>query len=201
MAAAADAASASGLQTPRSQVVSSDQAAAAADELASHPTEAERDHLARSPGSELVSAQPGEVADAPRTMQTNGSDAPTRSLSNPQVPQGSATEPQRPPMKAGSMTSQLNPDEIAAVLSRGSNFLKAGDFAAARILFRRAAESGSASAALMLGKTFDPLFLHELGAVGIEPDLAQCRQWYQKAVELGSEAAVRRLANLAQTGQ
>jgi TPR repeat protein len=53
----------------------------------------------------------------------------------------------------------------------------------------------------MLGKTFDPLFLHELGTVGIEPDLAQCRQWYQKAVELGSEAAAQRLANLAQKGR
>jgi TPR repeat protein len=53
----------------------------------------------------------------------------------------------------------------------------------------------------MLGKTFDPLFLRELGAVGIQPDIAQSRQWYEKAAELGSDAAAQRLANLAQTGR
>jgi TPR repeat protein len=53
----------------------------------------------------------------------------------------------------------------------------------------------------MLAKTFDPLFLHQIGAIGIEPDVAKCRKWYQKAVELGSEAAAQRLANLAQTGE
>jgi TPR repeat protein len=78
--------------------------------------------------------------------------------------------------------------------------LKSGDFAAARPLLRRAADAGSADAALMLGETFDPLAMHELGAVGIQPDIAQARQWYQKAAELGSDAAAQRLANLAQTG-
>jgi hypothetical protein len=37
------------------------------------------------------------------------------------------------------------------------DFLKNGGFASARILLRRAAESGNADAALLLGKTFDPV--------------------------------------------
>ena len=53
----------------------------------------------------------------------------------------------------------------------------------------------------MLGKTFDPLYLNELGAVGIQPDIEQCRLWYEKAAELGSAAAAERLANLAKVGQ
>jgi TPR repeat protein len=53
----------------------------------------------------------------------------------------------------------------------------------------------------LLGKTFDPLFLHEVGAIGFQPDIAQSRQWYEKAAELGSDAAAQRLANIAQTGQ
>ena len=92
----------------------------------------------------------------------------------------------------------LGADELEALLSRSSGFLKNGDFAAARILLRRAAESGSAEAALMLGKTFDPLYLKELGAIGIQPDVAQARQWYQKAMQLGSEVAAQRLAQLTQ---
>ena len=104
-------------------------------------------------------------------------------------------------MKGANITKSLSADEVAAVLTRASDFIKSGDFAAARVLLRRAAETGSAEAALMLGKTFDPLFLDAVGAIGIQPDMAQCRQWYEKAAALGSDAAAQRLAKLAQTGQ
>jgi hypothetical protein len=118
-------------------------------------------------------------------------------VANPPAVEASASGgSQRPPLQ-----EQLKPDEITVLISRANDFLKTGDFSAARIWLKRGAEYGSADAALMLGKTFDPLFLHETGAVGIEPDIAQCRHWYQKAMELGSEAAAQRLANLAQTGQ
>jgi TPR repeat protein len=122
-------------------------------------------------------------------------------VATPQAPEASAIVPQRPLPQEVSTARELKPDEIAALLKRCSDFLKTGDFGAARILLGRGAESGSADAALMLGKTFDPFFLHEIGAIGIKPDIAQSRQWYRKAVELGSEAAAQRLANLAQAGQ
>jgi TPR repeat protein len=86
------------------------------------------------------------------------------------------------------------------LISRANDFLKSGDFASARLLLRRAAEAGDANAALKLGATFDPLSLHALGAIGIAPDIAQARQWYEKAVELGSDDARQRLARLGQTG-
>src|SRR5262249_21526006 len=72
-----------------------------------------------------------------------------------------------------------------------------GALAAARLLLRRAAEAGSAEGALMLGTTFDPGELQRLGAIGARPDLAKARQWYQRAAELGSSAASRQLAGLA----
>ena len=53
----------------------------------------------------------------------------------------------------------------------------------------------------MLGTTFDPLYIRELGAIGVVPDVAQARQWYEKAAALGSETASQRLAKLAQTGR
>lgn len=116
--------------------------------------------------------------------------------SPPALKASASSGSQRPPLQ-----EQLNPDEITALLRRGNVFLKTGDFSAARILLKRGAESGSADAALMLGKTFDPLFLREIGAIGIKPDVVQCRRWYQRALELGSGAAAQLLANLAQTGQ
>jgi TPR repeat protein len=94
----------------------------------------------------------------------------------------------------------LDSDEIAMLLSRAQDFLKSGDLASARLLLRRAAQASDANAALTLGATFDPFFVHAIG-VGIAPDIAQARQWYEKAAELGSEVATERLARLAKTGR
>ena len=45
------------------------------------------------------------------------------------------------------------------LLKRGKEFLADGDLVYARLLLRRAAEGGSAEAALVLGTTFDPLVI------------------------------------------
>ena len=84
---------------------------------------------------------------------------------------------------------------------RGTDLLKSGDVASARLVLQRAAEAGSASAALMLGTTYDPLTIQQLGTIGVVPDVAQARHWYEKAAALGSEAAPQRLAKLANTGR
>jgi hypothetical protein len=121
---------------------------------------------------QLLPSQPSQVT------STQASSAP---LSAPA--QGGAT-PTRPA------------EEIALLLSRATDFFTQGDYAAARPLLQRAAEAGSASAALMLGAIFDPLVVHAIGGTGIKPDTALARQWYEKAVELGSEAASQQLAKL-----
>ena len=109
--------------------------------------------------------------------------------------------PQSLPAQGGSTARRLDAEEIATLVSRGTDFMKSGDLASARLLLRRAAEAGSASAALMLGTTFDPLVIQQLGAFGVVPDVAQARQWYEKAAALGSDAAAQRLAKLPRTGQ
>ena len=109
--------------------------------------------------------------------------------------------PQRPPAQVGGTATHLDAEEIATLVNRGADYIKSGDLASARLLLRRAAEAGSASAALMLGTTYDPLSIQQLGAIGVVPDVAQARQWYEKAAALGSEAASERLAKLAHSGQ
>jgi hypothetical protein len=108
---------------------------------------------------------------------------------------------QTAPGQEGSTIRHLDPDEIAVLLSQGMDFFKSGDFASARLSLRRAAEAGNADAALELGSTYDPLVLRQLGAIGIAADIAQARRWYQKAIDLGSAAAIQRLATLAQTAR
>jgi hypothetical protein len=116
-------------------------------------------------------------------------------------PKMAKAQPETAPVPGSQSPSatRLNADVIDIFVSRAQVFLKSGDFAAARVLLRRAADAGSASASLMLGETFDPVVIHEIGALGIEPDVAQAREWYRKAADLGSDLATQRLGRLAQT--
>jgi hypothetical protein len=77
-------------------------------------------------------------------------------------------------------------DEIAALLQRGKDLAAHGDPISARLVLRRAAEAGSAEAALALGETFDPLVFQRLGVIGITPDATSAKKWYERAAELGS---------------
>jgi TPR repeat protein len=92
---------------------------------------------------------------------------------------------------------QLGSDEVAALLKRGEGFIASGDLASARLVLQRAAEAGEAQAALSLAGTFDPIVLDKLGLQGQKADIEKARIWYQRAQELGSAAAPRRLQLLA----
>lgn len=98
--------------------------------------------------------------------------------------------------QAAANPSVLSADEIAMLLKRGKADLADGDISAARLLLRRAADAGNAEAALMLGSTFDPLVIAQLGAFGVQADPAKAREWYQKAAALGSNQASEQLAKL-----
>jgi hypothetical protein len=116
--------------------------------------------------------------------------------SKPAKLEPSKPEPTRPePAKPAVQT--LDPEEIAMLLKRAEDFLKIGDIAAARLALRRAATAGNAQAALTLGMTFDPAVLAEQGVLGLTPDEEQARTWYQRAADLGSSEAKRRLERLA----
>jgi hypothetical protein len=91
----------------------------------------------------------------------------------------------------------LNPDQIAALVKVGEDLLQNGDVAAARTALKRAATAGNARAALELGMTFDQAFLNKWGVVGFDPDLAQAREWYDRAIKFGSTEASRHLERLA----
>jgi hypothetical protein len=90
-------------------------------------------------------------------------------------------------------THTLNAEEVATLFK---HFLDTGDIMSPRLLLRQAASTGNAQAALELGMTFDPVFLEKWGAVGFAPNVAQAREWYKRASELGSTEASRRLEQL-----
>jgi TPR repeat protein len=82
------------------------------------------------------------------------------------------------------------------LVTRGKDFIAAGDLSSAQLLFRRAAELGSAQAAFALASTYDPHYLAAHNVVGIVGDETKARAWYQRAVELGSPEAGHMLSQL-----
>ena len=93
---------------------------------------------------------------------------------------------------------RLDSEEIILLLKRGKDLIASGDLAAARLVLQRAADANHAEAALALGATYDPFVLRELKVYGFTPDAAMARVWYEKAIELGSPGAPRRLEMLTQ---
>jgi hypothetical protein len=134
--------------------------------------------------------------------EANASPAPAEAMTAPApAPQLTTVLLSNDAAVAPPVSLSLASDEIAMLLKRGKDAFSTGDLAAARLLLRRAAEAGSAEAALALGATFDPLVIRRLGAIGAAPDAAQARQWYQKAVVLGSTTASQPLAQLEASAQ
>jgi hypothetical protein len=91
----------------------------------------------------------------------------------------------------------LGPDEIKILLKQGEDFVSVGDFASARLVFRRVWEANDTRGALALAATYDPVVLARIGAKGATPDVAKAREWYVKARDLGSPDAAPRLEALA----
>jgi hypothetical protein len=91
---------------------------------------------------------------------------------------------------------KLSNDERATLLNRAKGLLTAGDIPPARLLLERAADAQEASAALLLARTYDPDVLGTQDARNIVADPAMARTWYQRAAQLGSPDAQRRLSQL-----
>ena len=91
----------------------------------------------------------------------------------------------------------LTGEQIEILLKQGKDFVSVGDFASARIVFRRIAEARDARGALELAATYDPVVLGYSGAKGATPDVRRASEWYIKARELGSLDASVRLQALA----
>jgi hypothetical protein len=92
---------------------------------------------------------------------------------------------------------QFDREGIAVLLKRGKDLIAAGDLAAARLVLQRAADANDLEATLALAATYDPHVLKELKVYGLGADVGMAGAWYEKARQLGSSAASRRLEMLS----
>jgi hypothetical protein len=124
------------------------------------------------------------------TPKTTSVVAPPVDAGTPQR-ETSDARPPNPPLR------RLDREEITNLLRRGEEFMTAGNLGPARLAFRRAAEAGDPEGAFRLATTYDPMLLGTRGVIGVVPDMAMARAWYEKAKELGSASASMRLQVLA----
>ncbi|MBU6379222.1 MAG: hypothetical protein KJS95_11920 [Gammaproteobacteria bacterium] len=96
---------------------------------------------------------------------------------------------------------KLSGEELARAersIAQGAKSMEQGNIAVARQFFLRAAEMGSAQAAMRLAESYDPDTLQRLQVRGLVGDVEEARKWYARARELGetvaAEAALSRLA-------
>ncbi|WP_245309170.1 hypothetical protein [Bradyrhizobium retamae] len=118
-------------------------------------------------------------------------------IAPPPVAMAAAAPPMPAVRQQAEVVRNLDPKEIAALIKRGQDLLAAGDVQSARLLLMRGAEAQDARAALLVGTTYDPARLRQMGADGPLADVAQARIWYQRAKEWGEPDAQRRLDALA----
>jgi hypothetical protein len=110
--------------------------------------------------------------------------------SSPRAAEPSVTTPIEEAPSQGDTAVVFDPKDIKHLIDRGRQFFDAGDVAAARLLFNRAANAGDVTAVVAMGTTYDPAVLESRGVRGILADPQKARSWYEKAAELGSAEGV-----------
>lgn len=153
----------------------------------------------------LTWAAPPSAAAAPRAVAPPVAAAPPPVVAPPPPVVASppvtvaAAVPSAMPSPQAEVVRSLDPREVAALIKRGQDLLASGDVQSARLLLMRGAEARDARAALLVGTTYDPALLRQIGADGPLADIAQARTWYQRAKEWGEPDAQRKLDSLARS--
>ena len=143
---------------------------------------------------QVASAAPSreEITSAYQTALQSRAPAAAPAVVPPQVVAPVAVTPPPPAPQARKMDA----DELATLMKRAKESLASGDIPVARLLLERAADGQDASAALMLAQTYDPTVLGTSDVRNITPEPDKAKSWYQRASQLGSADAQRRLAQM-----
>jgi hypothetical protein len=90
-------------------------------------------------------------------------------------------------------TQPISGELASTLMSRGQEYLRTGDIAAARILFGRLADAGVADGAFAMAQTYDSRYLTQHKVIGIVGDESIAHTYYQRAMQLGSAEAAHML--------
>jgi hypothetical protein len=148
-------------------------------------------------GPSLAAAAPRAVVAPPAVVSPPVAVPPPVVAVAPPVAVATAVPSAMPAPPQAEVVRSLDAREVAALIKRGQDLLAGGDVQSARLLLMRGAEARDARSALLVGTTYDPALLRQIGADGPMADVAQARMWYQRAKEWGEPDAQRKLEALA----
>jgi len=142
-----------------------------------------------------AATQPPDVAALPLSNHDTARAATAGSGSVAPAPVAAPAVAPPPPSPRNERAS-VPPQMIAQLMKRGDEMLAQHDISAARLLYEYAAAAGDARAATAAGKTYDPLFLREITALGMPPQPDRAAAWYRRAAAAGDAEAKARLTRL-----
>lgn len=93
------------------------------------------------------------------------------------------------PDASGTGQQRQSIDTADGLVRRAEQLLQGGDVATARILLQQAAELGSGTAALKLGRSYDPTQTETLRYADSQTNPALAKAWYERALALGTQEA------------
>ncbi len=155
---------------------------------------------------------------SPPTQADHQTHPPRQAMAQPAANVAAVVPPEAPPaISAPSLTdagvqidrsspgpariptlSSKERERAERLLARGERDLADGNVAQARQFFLNAAKAGLPRGALLLAATYDPRELARPSVLGVQPNMALARQWYERARELGAMEAEERLRGLVE---
>jgi hypothetical protein len=90
-----------------------------------------------------------------------------------------------PDVVEGPATYSAKPD-VEALIREGNKSMRGGDIAGARVFYQKALASGEPAAALVMGRSYDPVYFTKIETRNAEPDPAKALEWYERARNAGA---------------
>ena len=89
--------------------------------------------------------------------------------------------------------------EVEALIREGNKRMREGDIKGARRSYEDALVFGDVAAALVMGRSYDPIYFARIPAPNAPPEPAKAFEWYQRAMLAGAFDTARvRIADLKQ---
>jgi TPR repeat protein len=86
---------------------------------------------------------------------------------------------------------------VEDLIREGNKRMREGDILGARQSYQKAVASGDAAAALVMGRSYDPIYFERIAGRNAEPDPAQAFAWYRQAMGAGAvQTAMVRIEDL-----
>jgi TPR repeat protein len=111
--------------------------------------------------------------------------------------QASLTQGAEPASQETAMDRSVATPNREDLIREGNKRMREGDILGARQSYNKAVASGDAAAALVMGRSYDPIYFARIAKRNAEPDPAQAFAWYRRAMDAGAvQTAMVRIGDL-----